>query len=554
MLTQLSITNFGLIDKLSVDFYHQLNVLTGETGAGKSIVIGALRSALGEKMDVSQLRLADHPCVIEAVFDLSNTELLQVELLKEFLEQDDSSLIIHRTLSPEGRNKIKINGQTVTLGQLRTLGNYLMDFHGPHDHQMLLSKESHNHLLDQLCEFKTNLDDYKKIYKEYAQIQKKILELSNLTQSRDRELDLLTHQVKELEQVPLNEEYFAEVEHNKVKVDNAQKLNESVSAILNLLEDGDTSSSELIRQCFTDMKQLNRLDENTGKFYDELNVLQETHDLLASNLRDYAGGLRFDASEAEHIYAQSDLYDDILRKYGPGIEDAKDFYEKAKVKYDLLSDLEGNDAQLQKQLGNVGKKLKVLADELTAERKRQAKFLKKTIEKELQELGIAHVQFVVQFVKKDFDEKGQEDAEFYISPNVGEDLKPMAEIVSSGEAARVMLALKKALIAVDPIPVLVFDEIDAQIGGRLGTITGEKLRDISRKRQVILITHLPQIASFADLHLKVIKSVKEGRSITQLIPLEKDERVFELSQMMSGQKQSDVSLKHARDMLSAAGK
>jgi len=244
--------------------------------------------------------------------------------------------------------------------------------------------------------------------------------------------------------------------------------------------------------------------------------------------------------------------DSIKRKYGPTLEDARKFYQQAKEKYDLLNNFENQNSALQDQINHLKKELTRAAQKITKQRKKTAKGLEITIEKELSELGIAHVKFEVRIVPVDFDAHGRDKVTFYISPNAGEQLKPLADIVSSGEAARVMLGLKKALINVDPVGVLIFDEIDAQIGGRLGTITGKKLRAISKIRQVILITHLPQIASFADAHFKVTKLVQNGQSITRVDLLDKSSRVEEIAQMMSGHKQSPISIKHARTMLTEA--
>jgi len=552
MLSQLSITNFGLIDQISIEFHDKLNILTGETGAGKSIVIGALRAVLGGKLSVSQLRLSDQPCTIEAVFDLSCHKELIKEVLHDYLDEDDATLVIRRVMTPEGRSKIKVNGQTVNLGQLKDIGKRLTDFHGPHDHQMLLSSDSHIVLLDQLCDLDEPLAQYREVFAQYALTKKNIEELEGMSQNRERELDLLEHQIKELDQVSLEMDDYVEVEQKKIQIDSAEKLNELLKEMLHSLDGEDHGSGEMISRCFAPMKQLNCLDEHSVDLHEQLATLQDAHDSLQLSLRDYADRLIFDEQEARSINEQSDIYYSILKKYGPEITDAAKFYEEAKNKYDMLANLEHNDADLRKQIKKCEDQLKVFSENITKERKKRAKSLRLTIERELKCLGIAHVMFEVKFSKKEYSQNGSDKVEFYISPNAGEELKPMAEIVSSGEAARVMLALKKALIDVDPIPVLVFDEIDAQIGGRLGSITGQKLKDIAQYRQVLLITHLPQIASFADIHLKVIKSIKEKRSVTEVISLTAKERIVEVAQMMSGKDESVVSIKHAQNMLAMA--
>ncbi len=552
MLTQLTIQNFGLIDRLSLEFDAHLNILTGETGAGKSILIDALRCVLGERMDPSYIRNPKETCLIEAVFDVSAKALRTNEELVEFLTSEDSSLIIQRSLSTDGKPKIKINGLTVTVGQLRSVGNHLIDFHGAHDHQMLLSEDRHLGMLDQLVDLKNLKMEYTSAFKEYTDLNRKLNALSELAQTRQRDLDLLTHQVKELETVTLTEEKFEEISQEQTKINNAERLHEHIQNLLGVLEDEDSGIQTGLRRAFAPLKNLNQIDEKTSPLAEQLTSIQEQTTELIAQLTDYADSLDFDAGRAEEVNRLYDSYNDIRRKYGPALEDAQKFYLESKEKLDLIKNFEHSDSQLREAIAAKEKELGKTAQKISKLRKEAAQSLNTTIEKELKDLGIAHVRFEVRFEKIAFTDDGFDQVAFYISPNAGEDLKPLAQIVSSGEAARVMLALKKALIKVDPIPVLIFDEIDAQIGGRLGTITGRKLKDLSSTRQVILITHLPQIASFADKHLKVIKSVKAGRAQTEVVELDGKKRVEEIAQMMSGQDVSKISISHAQAMLAEA--
>ncbi len=553
MLTQLTIENFGLIDRVSLEFDEHLNIFTGETGAGKSILIGALRIVLGDRINVSQLRAPKKACTIEAVFSLIQKDLRELDIFADFFSEDDDALIIHRTFQPEGRHKIKVNGISVTISQLKQMGNYLVDFHGPHDHQMLLAQESHIQMLDRLVNFGSDLTAYERIYKEYRLRRTKLHELQDLSSSRERELDLLAHQLKELEQVTLDEFVYEELMHEQAKVNHVQDLNESLQEIVQRLDGDHNGPSENIRKAFGAMKTLNTIDTSTKGFMVQLAQIQEIHTQLLQDLNCYAEGLSVDSQTVQQINTQCDHYETLKRKYGPTFNEVKHFYLEAKEKYDLLVNLEHNDAELQREIKDLEKQLKQCAKKITQKRKKAAVQLKQTIEKELSELGIAHVEFEARVESVELQTHGHDDVTFYISPNAGESLKPLAEIVSSGEAARVMLALKKALIKVDPIPVLIFDEIDAQIGGRLGSITGKKLKEISQQRQVILITHLPQIASFADAHFKVTKSVSDGRALTGVTPLDKKMRVKEIAKMMSGENESKISVKHAEDMLVKAG-
>lgn len=554
MLSQLTIENFGLIDRLTVEFTPKLNILTGSTGAGKSILIDGLRFVLGERLNPAAIRDAHKPCIIEIVFELLDKKLLDNATIKEFLQTDENQLIINRQYLPDGRTKIKINGFHVTVGQLKTLGDYLIDFHGAHDHQLLLSEDRHIGILDQLTDFGGAQHLYRASYEKYLLIKKELSHLEDMSFSRDRDLELLSHQVKELEQVPLTDEACQKICEEQSRINNAEKLFSYASSLLQILEGEDGSLADIVRKSFSPLRSLSQVDPAAVVFEDYLNTIQQNSDQLLSDLRDYLDRLSFEPAEALEVGRKADLYDDIKRKYGPSLDDARKFFAQAKEKHRLLLNFEQSDLELREKLDEAQKELKKVAVKLTAARKKTAALLKETIEKELKDLGIDHVSFEARILPVEFHAEGADAVVFYISPNAGEDLKPLAEIVSSGEAARLMLALKKALIKVDPIPVLIFDEIDAQIGGRLGTITGKKLKELSQNRQVILITHLPQIASFADSHFKVVKKVSAGRTTTMVNILDKDERVKELAEMLSGKAQSEISFSHAQEMLSSAKK
>jgi DNA repair protein RecN (Recombination protein N) len=552
MICQLTIQNFGLIDKISLELSPALNILTGETGAGKSIVIDALRYALGERLDQNQMRDAAKPCVVEAVFELSKRELRENPAISEFLAGKDEPLIISRSHLPDGKTRIKINGMSVTVSQLKEVGNHLVDFHGPNDHQMLLLEDSHIKILDRLCDLGALKGAYSKVYGEYAEARKALEEIKASAATKERELDLLAHQIKELERVKLDQGRYEELLEKEKRLKNSEQLYENASRMIEIFENAETGIGEAISKAFGPMKTLNSLDEGSRAFAETLAQLQESNDRLINELRSYLESLSFEPDEARDIRARYDIYEEIKRKYGPAIEDAKNLYDAAKKRYGLLADLEHNDAELRGRIKEIESDLINIAKKLTGARKKTAQDLEKTIEKELKELGIKNVRFECRIEKAELGPAGQDRVIFYISPNAGEDLKPLAEIVSSGEAARVMLALKKALTKVDPMPVLIFDEIDSQIGGRLGTITGKKLRELSRDRQVILITHLPQIASFAESHFKVTKKVENNRTTTAVGLLDEGARVKELAKMMSGEKESSISITHAEEMLGQA--
>lgn len=552
MISQLTIQNIGLIDKLTIDFRRNLNILTGETGAGKSILIDALRFVLGERVNTSLVRDPKLPCTVEAIFEIDKKSLSDYDAFLEYFNQENQ-LIINRSYLPDGRSRIKINGFTLTLTQLKKLGDNLVDFHGPHDHQLLFSVQSHIKILDRLSDIDALKESYLKDYHKYSELLKKQTELNEMAVSRETELETLKYQINELSTVPLDQEKYEELIAEQKKLDNRERISENLNAVIDILENEQTGINETIRGAFAPMKNLTKIDQSTQNFIEQLNTLQETAHELLNNLTAYRDSLCFDPQTAQNINSRCDIYYSIKRKYGPTLEIASKFYEQAKEKYELMVDLEHNTASLNKEIVSLQEKLEKTADKISKQRKKTALALQKTIEKELKDLGIKQVEFECRFEKIALNPDGYDSVEFYISPNAGENLKPLAEIVSSGEAARVMLALKKALIEVDLVPVLIFDEIDAQIGGRLGTITGRKLKELSQGRQVILITHLPQIASFADAHYKVVKKVKDNRTITIIEYLENETQVKELAEMMSAEKESLIAINHAREMLAKAG-
>lgn len=551
MLIQLHIQNFGLIDRITLDFEHGLNIFTGETGAGKSILIGALRVVLGDRISVQQFRDSAKPCHLQATFEIPDSPLWQDECLSDFNNSDGGELIIHRQCSPEGKSKIKINGLSATVTQLKEIGNLLVDFHGPHDHQRLFLVEHHRAMLDRLVDLGSSLHSYQTFYHDYQDKHKQLRHIDGLRSSRDRDLDLLSHQVRELEQVSLDENVYDRLQQDKIRMGNSEKIFEHLRDTLNWLDGDDNGSSQAIGKAFYPLQRLAQLDEQAAPFLERLAVVQNEHDQLVIDLKDYCESLAFEPVEAQRVSDACDAYEDILRKYGPTMADAQLFYEEAKSRLELVANLDHNDQELRLALDEVKIQMNAVATDISKIRQKASRMLKKTIEKELLELGIKNVQFEARVTPGDFHAEGVDQVVFYISPNAGEELKPLADIVSSGEAARVMLALKKALIKVDPVPVLIFDEIDAQIGGRLGSITGQKLKDISSLRQVILITHLPQIASFADRHFKVLKLVQNKRAVTTVDVLDSEHKVKELAQMMSGEA-TEISLTHAKDMLAQA--
>ncbi|MBL8013926.1 MAG: AAA family ATPase, partial [Candidatus Omnitrophica bacterium] len=299
MLSQITIQNFGLIERLSIDLAEHLNILTGETGAGKSIIIDALRYVLGERFETSLVRDPKVPCLVQAAFEINDKHLRQHPLFADYLTDGESQLIIERSFQPDGKNKVKINGLALTVGQLKEIGNHLIDFHGAHDHQMLLQEEQHILMLDKLISWENLKNDYQETFAIYSGLLKKLHELSNLAQTNKRDIELLKHQISELEQVPLSEEEFQKTEQDQLKINNAQRLSSCVEQILGLFEDEETGIETLLRKSFSPLKTLSQIDPSTSGLSDNLTAAQESTQNFLDNLRGYADTLTFNAQEAE---------------------------------------------------------------------------------------------------------------------------------------------------------------------------------------------------------------------------------------------------------------
>ncbi len=547
MLKELSIRNFALIDTMTIEFSPRLNVLTGETGAGKSILIDAIRFVLGERMEVVS-GPEPKPSTVEAVFDLQDKKLRQHSAISPYLESGDDYLILRRELS-EGRSRGLINGRNVNVSGLKEIGALLIDIHGQYDHQLLFEPSAQMELIDRLAKTEELRETYAEIYGNYEGLVKRRDGFKQLEEGRGREADLLKYQIGEIERSGVEEGEEEELKEEMVRLSNAEKLHEIVSSILTALNDDRVSASIFMGRAQRDFAELARIDASTAGLKSEFESVELGLEEMIRSVEDYREKLSFDPGRLKEIDERLDTIEMIKRKYGSSFEKVRQFLEEAKKRYDELVNaaVYGNEAD--QKIKEMLPKLKKMADEITEKRKKTGAALKRTIEKELADLGIAHAEFACRFEKKDLGISGQDELEFMISPNPGQPILPLRKIVSAGEVSRVMLAMKRALMKVDSMPTLIFDEIDANIGGRLGSVTGRKLKEISEDRQVLLITHLPQIASFADRHFKVTKKVAQSKTTTHYQVVEGEERVRELAQMMSGKKETEASLKHAEEML-----
>ncbi|PIQ85135.1 MAG: DNA repair protein RecN [Candidatus Omnitrophica bacterium CG11_big_fil_rev_8_21_14_0_20_45_26] len=549
MLERIRIKQFALIDDLTLEFHPELNVLTGETGAGKTILIDALSAALGERLELAAVKQAEQTTEIEAVFNLTQAMLKENPEISAWLGPDDESLILRREITPDGRNKCTINGKSANVSSLREVGRFLADFHGQHDHQQLLDPLSHLTMLDRLAHTSHIKAPYQQLFNDYATLKEKREKLLALQEGRERELDLLKFQIDEIAAVDPSQDEDRTLQEEHARLANAEKIFEYTARILNLLTEDDRSAINQLGAASKALSDLAKIDESVKALLEQMTDAEIALGEAGRSIQSYHDHLSFDEDRLKEIEDRLDDLAKLKRKYGGSLQSAIEFLEKNQERYDMLAHFDEKNEELEKALQTQKEKLIQQAKRLTSLRQKTAQKLKTAIEKELHGLGIKYAAFECRIEPTEPNQDGMDRAEFFISLNAGEPLLPLVQIISGGEASRVMLAMKRALIDTDQIPTMIFDEIDANIGGRLGSVVGKKIAEIAQRHQILLITHLPQIASFANRHIKVTKLVRGKRTVTHYAVIDGEERVKELSAMFEGEKQTKIAEEHARELL-----
>ena len=551
MLTTLRIKNLALVSDLTLELQPGYNVITGETGAGKSIILGALNLVLGERADRTLIRSGEESCSVEAVFD---TKKLRVPL-KIFLEEnglelcEDHQLVLKRTFTAAGTNRQFINGSPTALATLAALGEWLVDMHGPHDHQSLLHAGKQLLILDAFGDLEKTREEFGELVRRRTVLEAEKSGLVVDEKTYAQQLDLLRFQVQEISTARLQagEDEAVEAEFNRAS--NAAKLLQLSQAALDVLSESDSSLLTQSGAVGRVLAELQRVDDAGAKNLVELHAqAAETLRELQSAVSHYADKVDVDPARLAELEERLNLLHTLKRKYGADIAEVIAFGDDAKQK---LSSLESRDAELSRlnaALEKLDGEILAAGKKLSAARKKVIPQLAKAVSKQLEDLGFKQSKFDVAISPAaQPSASGLDEIEFQFAPNPGEPAKPLRAIASSGEMARVMLALKTVLAAEDEIPVLVFDEVDANVGGETANVVGEKMQQIAAKRQVFCITHLPQVASAADAHYVVTKLVKNGRTISEITLLDKKSRVTELARMLGGQ--TAAARKHAEALL-----
>ncbi|MDR3216288.1 MAG: DNA repair protein RecN [Clostridiaceae bacterium] len=556
MLRTLSIKNIALIDDAEVNLYGGLNIMSGETGAGKSIIIDSLNFVLGERADKSLIRHGQNSASVEGVFDEYETPKILAYLEDAGIAADDI-LILKRTMTHDGKNECRINGRLTTLGTLKGLTSLLADIHGQHEHQALLDPETHIGLLDGFGH--SAVAPLKELvaseYARYAEIKR---ELKNIGDSaaRERKLDILGFQIGEIKDAAIKDGEEEELLAERKRFLNIGQIAESVNKAAEYLN-GDMNGNALssVKGAAAALSSVSDFDAGLAEYADRLEVVRAEIKDIYSDVRAIAGTLDFDENKAEKTEQRLTAIRNITKKYGGGYAAMSAFLEKAEKEFDMLSNAAEHVAELERSLAAQGSKLTSALTKLTAARTAEAAKFEAKITKELLDLGMKNTEFKVFFkgIHKDgildaATENGVDFIEFLISPNLGEPLKPLAKIISGGEMSRFMLALKNITAELDGIATVVFDEIDTGISGKIAEVVAEKLYNIARERQVVAVTHLPQLASMSDYHFLIAKDTDGGKTYTKLTVLDEAASIAEIARLVGGKEHSPFALEHAREM------
>ncbi|MDR0286384.1 MAG: DNA repair protein RecN [Clostridiales bacterium] len=559
MLCQLSIKNIALIDELTVDFEYGMNCLTGETGAGKSVIIDSVNVILGERAAKDLIRSGENTASVEAVFNVESIEVSKKLSEIGIEEEQDYTLIIYREFSVSGKNNCRINGRPVTVSMLKILGEVLVDIHGQYDNQSLMKVETHINLLDKFGgkPIEDKINEYCRHFDRYKSIKKQIMEITGDPQERERLKDLLEYQADEIDKAKLKTNEDREISERRELLVNSEKIAKSLNEVYEMLyssADGQKTAFDLVSLCRNSLNQITKYGDNYNELLSKDEELFYGIEDLGELIRKETENLEFDPNELEKIDERLDLIYRLKKKYGNTIEEVLDFYQSACEKLDKIANSGELAKKLGKDLASERERLDKSAAELTLLRKEAAARLEEGITKHLDELEMKQAVFKVYFEKIDTDyrEDGLDKIQFLISANPGEPVKALSKIASGGELSRIMLAIKTMFAEVDDIPVLIFDEIDIGISGRAARKVGEKMRFISKNHQVICVTHLAQIAAISNCNICIEKTYEEGRTLTRANILDKTGKIQEIARLLDGGNVTETTIKHAAEMIESS--
>jgi DNA repair protein RecN (Recombination protein N) len=563
MLDELRIENFAIINKLEIRFKSGLVIVTGETGAGKSIILDAIMALVGGRVDVNMVRSGAERATLEAVFSIpSQTRSEIIEILKrEELDEGEPFVTLAREIRGEGRSIARVNGRSVNVSLLKELGHYLVDIHGQSEHLSLLDERSHLGLLDRYAVTQIELAEYQSIYKKLTGIRRELKSLRDLENESARRMELLSFQVQEIDAAHLKDGEEEELDQERSRLANAESLSSSAQQALALLDEGspDTASAiDLVGQASQLLTSLARIDASQQELASLMEAVNAQLTEINRDLRGYLDEIEFNPHRLEQVENRLELIHQMKRKYGGSVEAAIEYGKTTRAQLDNIANAGERITELEIAETAALLEAKNAGQKLSEKRQAAALLLGSAVERELADLSMPGARFSVSFEQgapsadsaNYFTDAGIDQVEFLIAPNPGEGLKPLVKIASGGETSRLMLALKNVLAGVDFVPTLVFDEIDQGIGGRVGFIVGEKLWHLGVNHQVMCVTHLSQLAAFGEQHFRVRKQIVEDRTLTEVEELDDTARIVELAQMTGSMSESNLTA--AQEMLSKA--
>jgi DNA repair protein RecN (Recombination protein N) len=558
MLQELRIRNFAIIGELDLSFSRGFNVLTGETGAGKSIILNAVHLLLGGKATEEWIRSSEEEASVEALFDLSGCEDIKDKAKKRDQRlqgmEEGESLLIRRVIARSGRGKVSLNGSLATLTMLSEIGEGLLSIYGQHEHQSLQKVDTHIDILDEFGGLLGFREEFQKQFQKFISLSEEVERIRQEKERRAKDHELMVFQSKEIESAKVQIGEDEALKEERGVLVHAERLLGFANTSGEALSLSEGSIIERIQSILTQGREVTAIDPSLSPLLKNLeNILIQLQE-VALSVRDYSRRVEINPMRLEEIENRLDEIDRLKRKYGPTVEEMLLFKRSVDEALNSFTSEEEKLSQLERMRTPLQEEVISLSKRLSSERKRVSAELKKSVEKELSALGMKKTTFQVDMNDLPLSSKGEDRVEFLISPNVGEALKPLAKIASGGELSRIMLAMKKILAKVGGRQVLIFDEVDSGIGGAMAEVIGRKLRELSQDHQVICVTHLPQIACFADLHHSVRKEVRAGRTLTVVDRLERQAVVEEIARMLGGVKVTEKTRAHAKEMLENARK
>jgi len=558
MLQELRIKNFAIIDELDLSFSKGFNILTGETGAGKSIILNAVQLLLGDRASEELIRSSEEEASVEALFDISENREVKGRIHEKGQRlsgvEERDSLLVRRVISRSGRGKAFINGNLATLGMLSEIGEELLSIYGQHEHQSLQRVDTHIDILDEFGELMELREEFQNLFQRFTSLSQELERIRGEKERREKERELRTFQSKEIEKAGIRIGEEEALKEEKRVLTHAKKLTDFANASEEVLYSTEGSAIERIQSVLHQGKEMATIDPSLSPIFKNLDGALIQLEEVALALRDYSKRIEVNPGRLEEIENRLEEIDRLKRKYGSTEADILRFKEEVDETLSTFTSDEERLSRLEGEIGPLREEMTQRAQKLSRERKRVASELKRSVEKELATLGMKKTTFQVRIDDQALSHTGQDRIEFLISANIGEEVKPLAKIASGGELSRIMLAMKRILAIIGGRQVLIFDEVDAGIGGAIAEVVGRKLRELSKHHQVICVTHLPQIACFADRHHSVKKEVKSGRTVTVVDPLEKEARVDEIARMLGGVKVTEKTRAHAQEMMENAKK